>query len=280
MRNPPVERVCVVEMNLPGLNVTIEDARFGREMELAPARHDVVAFNLSRTPVDIHACYISRRARGPYRRFGSVSYVPAGIGLHMFGKEAGASMLMCRFEQHGQNGTFANAGPSDVARLEKCTDIRNRDIVRALERIAEETLNPGLGSETLIAGIAATLAVDLLRLAQGDEDGLAANEQLRKLEAYCAQNIAGRPSLTEAAGLCGVTARQLALALKQASGLGFSQFVAGMRLRQARQMLRETGLPIKEISYRCGFSHVSSFTSAFREAEGRTPHRYRLNSQH
>lgn len=267
-------------MNLPGLNVKIEDARFGREMEMAPGQHDVVAFNLSRTPVDIHACYISQRARSPYRRFGPVSYVPAGVGLHMFGKEAGASMLLCRFEQSGHDETFANAGPSDVARLEKCTDIRNRDIVRALERIAEETLNPGLGSEALIAGIAATLAVDLARLAHRDEEGLSANEQLRRLDAYCAQNIAGRPSLTEAAELCGVTARQLGVALKRASGLGFGQFVAGMRLRQARQLLRDTALPIKEISYRCGFSHVSSFTNAFREAEGRTPHRYRVNSQH
>ena len=264
-----------MEYNLPGLSVTIENTLFRRELQMPPVEHHVVAFNLSRKPVDIHACYISSEARSHYRRFGAVSYVPAGVGLHAVGKEADAPMLMCRFERSGQ------AGPFDVERLEQCTDIRNRDIVRALERIAEETRNPGIGSEALVAGIATTLAIDLARLAgSGTGEAPLSGEQLRRIEQYCAANIGSKPTLAEAADLCDVSARQLAGALKQATGLGFSQFVASLRLRAARQLLLESGLPIKEISWRCGFSHVSSFTSAFREAEGLTPHRYRARSKH
>ena len=263
--------------HFPGLSVAIEQARFGSEMAMPPGDHHVVAFNVARVPVDIHACYISNSARSDYRRFGPVSFVPAGVGLHMVGKEAGASMLMCRFESRDHPQLSDTMVHFDMARLERCTDIRNRDIVRVLERIAEETRNPGLGSDTLIGGLAATLAVDLARMAQVPGEADLSGEQLQQLERYCAEDLQGKPLLADAAALCGMSERSFAAALKQATGQGFHQFVAALRLRLARQLLAETGLPIKEVSYRCGFSHVSSFSSAFREAEGITPYRYRTD---
>ena len=266
--------------HFPGLSVTIEQARFGSEMALPPGDHHVVAFNVARVPVDIRACYISSKARSDYRRFGPVSFVPAGVGLHVVGKEAGASMLMCRFESRNHPDLSDNMAHFDIARLERCTDIRNRDIVRALERIAQETCNPGLGSSTLIGGLAASLAVDLARLAHVEGGAGLSAEELQQVERYCAGALQGKPLLGDAAALCGMSERQLAGALKQATGQGFHQFVASLRLQQARHLLAETSLPIKEVSYRCGFSHVSTFSSAFREAEGVTPHRYRTASHH
>lgn len=274
------ERAGLAAFHFPGLSVTIEQARFGSEMAMPPGDHHVVAFNVARVPVDIHACYISSNARSDYRRFGPVSFVPAGVGLHMVGKEAGAAMLMCRFESRDHPDLSDNMAHFDIARLERCTDIRNRDIVRALERIAEEARNPGLGSGTLIGGLAATLAVDLARLAHVPGHASLSAEAVRQVERYCAGALQGRPLLADAAALCGLSERHFAATLKQATGQGFHQFVASLRLRQARQLLAETALPIKEVSYRCGFSHVSSFSSAFREAEGITPHRYRTDRQH
>lgn len=264
----------------PGLSVAIEQARFGSEMEMPPGNQHVIAFNVARVPVDIRACYIAPQARSDYRRFGPVSFVPAGVGMHLIGKEAGAAMLMCRFERQVHPHLSDHVAAFDLARLERCTDIRNRDIVRALERIAEETRSPGPGSAALVGGLAATLAVDLARLASGSADSGLSEDDIRRVERYCIGTLRIRPNLAEAARACALSPRQFAAALKQATGLGFNQFLASLRLREARHLLRETGLPIKEVSYRCGFSHVSSFTSAFREAEGITPHRFRTDSQH
>ena len=74
----------------PGLSVAIEQARFGSEMEMPPGNQHVIAFNVARVPVDIRACYIAPQARSDYRRFGPVSFVPAGVGMHLIGEEAGA----------------------------------------------------------------------------------------------------------------------------------------------------------------------------------------------
>ncbi|MDD3799309.1 MAG: helix-turn-helix transcriptional regulator [Novosphingobium sp.] len=264
-----------MDYDLPGLSVRVEESRFRREMDIPPGSQHVVAFNISRKPVDIRACYVVGGTRSDYRRFGAVSYLPAGVGLHAVGREAGARMLMCRFDEALEASLFAGAGPFDVERLAHCTDIRDRDIVRALERIVEETRNPGMASEALISALAASLAVDLARLAASDTAQALSDEQLRLVEDYCLRHVGGKPVVSDLATLCGLSPRQLAASLKQATGLGFSQYLAMLRLRHARQLLGDTALPIKEVAYRCGFSHVSSFTSAFREAVGMTPSRYR-----
>lgn len=260
----------------PDLSVTIEQARFGHELATPPGTRHVLAFNLARVPVDIQACYISRRARSTYHPFGAVSFLPAGVGMHAVGKEAGVAMLMCRFEPHSHPYLSDRVAHFDMARLGRCTDIRNRDIVRSLERIAEEASNPGLGSEALIGGLAATLAVDLARLASDAGEGALSPEHLRRVERYCEDTLRGKPNLEMAARLCDLPARHFAVALKQATGFGFNRFVAALRLRAARDLLRDTDLPIKQVSHRCGFSHVSTFTHAFGEAEGIPPHRYRI----
>lgn len=264
-----------MDFELPGLSVRVEESRFRREMEIAPGPQHVAAFNISRKPVEIRACYVVGGVRSDYRPFGAVSYLPAGVGMHAIGKAAGARMLMCRFDGTPGGDLFPEAPPVDLARLAHCTDIRDRDIVRALERIAEETRNPGIAGEALIAALAAGLAVDLARLAASDAATDLSGEQLRRIEDYCLARLDGKPAVAGAAVLCGLGPRQLAASLKQATGLGFSQYLAMLRMRHARDLLRDTVLPVKEIAHRCGFSHVSSFTSAFRDAVGLTPARYR-----
>ncbi|WP_156495557.1 helix-turn-helix transcriptional regulator [Croceicoccus estronivorus] len=247
---------------------------------MAPGDRHVVAFNLARKPVDIRACYILDGVRSDYRRFGAVSYLPAGVGMHAVGREAGARMLMCRYDNAPRGPLFEKGDGIDLDRLARCVDIRNRDIVRALERIAEETRNPGSASGALISAIATALAIDLVRLTASDAAGALSEELLLLVESYCMEHIAEKPGLPEVAVLCGLSPRQLAAALKRTTGLGFSQYLASLRFRQARQLLLDTMLPIKEVAYRCGFSHVTSFTNAFREAVGMTPARYRTRRTH
>jgi LacI family transcriptional regulator len=48
-----------------------------------------------------------------------------------------------------------------------------------------------------------------------------------------------------------------------------------LRIGKARELLSETNLPLTQIAIRCGYEHLSSFSSAFREATGKTPSGYR-----
>lgn len=49
-----------------------------------------------------------------------------------------------------------------------------------------------------------------------------------------------------------------------------------LRIEKAKNLLKETGLKISEISSRVGYSQTSYFGSIFRKFEGCTPKEYRF----
>ena len=59
----------------------------------------------------------------------------------------------------------------------------------------------------------------------------------------------------------------------------FSNYVLHLRLVHARQLLETTEEAITEIALRTGFTNVSYFIRAFKEAYGMPPYRYRKSVQ-
>jgi len=55
----------------------------------------------------------------------------------------------------------------------------------------------------------------------------------------------------------------------------FSEYILGLRIREAQRLLHQTGSPIGDIALRCGFSRQSYFTRRFRKVTGMTPSQYR-----
>ncbi len=53
------------------------------------------------------------------------------------------------------------------------------------------------------------------------------------------------------------------------------KYLTGIRIRHACVLLRESSLPITEISLRCGFSDSNYFSRTFRKVNGITPSQYR-----
>lgn len=58
------------------------------------------------------------------------------------------------------------------------------------------------------------------------------------------------------------------------------QFLLKIRMETAGQMLRTTNQPVSEISYRCGFEYLSSFSQSFVKYFGVSPTRYRNQIGH
>jgi AraC-like DNA-binding protein len=53
------------------------------------------------------------------------------------------------------------------------------------------------------------------------------------------------------------------------------QYLVTLRLRQASLWLKNTSMPVHEITWRCGFNDTSAFCRAFRSAYGLSPDRFR-----
>ncbi len=72
-----------------------------------------------------------------------------------------------------------------------------------------------------------------------------------------------------------VSRTQLHMKLKALTGKPTSHVIRDIKLRKARQLLRETDLNISEIAYQSGFSRLSYFTKVFTETFHQTPSEYR-----
>ncbi|WP_337746501.1 helix-turn-helix domain-containing protein [Victivallis vadensis] len=58
-------------------------------------------------------------------------------------------------------------------------------------------------------------------------------------------------------------------------GLPVSEFLLRERIREAKRLLRETGLPLLRVALECGFHDQSHFSGRFRRETGLTPLAYR-----
>jgi len=73
------------------------------------------------------------------------------------------------------------------------------------------------------------------------------------------------------ADLCGMTPIRFSRTFKEVYGLGFLEFVKGMRMEHAHDLLLNSQMPVSSIAYACGFKDPSYFTRAFRLRYGISP---------
>lgn len=91
------------------------------------------------------------------------------------------------------------------------------------------------------------------------------------------QHYDNPPSLHELALMVGTNECTLKKAYRQMFGTTVFQHLFDFRMGRAMQMLRDTELPISDISLNVGFEHQSHFCTAFRRCYGITPSSIRLH---
>ncbi len=73
------------------------------------------------------------------------------------------------------------------------------------------------------------------------------------------------------ASIAGTSLRQLERAFERSLGCGIHAHYMSLRLAQARQLLRESSLPLFEIALATGFNSPTQFSRAYRQAFGAPP---------
>ena len=84
-----------------------------------------------------------------------------------------------------------------------------------------------------------------------------------------------KPSLTEAARMCGMSPAQFTRSFRQAAGMSYLAYVTHLRLSEASRLLRASDKSIAEIADTTGFSDQSHLDRHFKRAFGVTPRRFR-----
>ena len=79
-----------------------------------------------------------------------------------------------------------------------------------------------------------------------------------------------QPTVEQVARAVATSRRQLQRVFREIGGTSFREHVVATRIDRARRMLLD-GVPVGEVSRRCGYTHTSHFTRAFRRRHGITP---------
>lgn len=103
--------------------------------------------------------------------------------------------------------------------------------------------------------------------------------RLNKLLGYINSNFKEKLSLETLASVCYVTVPYLSKMFKKNMNITVSEYIKGIRLHHAANMLIGTSRSIDETAEECGFSNVHSFISAFKEKYGATPGHWRKQNK-
>ena len=77
----------------------------------------------------------------------------------------------------------------------------------------------------------------------------------------------------------GLSPPYLSQLFKADKGLGISSYITKLRVERAREMLRETDLPIEDIALQLGYARANYFAMVFKKETGDTPSAYRRNGR-
>ena len=95
------------------------------------------------------------------------------------------------------------------------------------------------------------------------------------IEESIAEDFTRQPRLGGLAKKLGYSADYLDRVFKKAKGKTIPQFIRERRIEEARSLLIESNLLLKEIAQRCGYANAAHFTRSFQAATGLAPQQFR-----
>ncbi len=100
-------------------------------------------------------------------------------------------------------------------------------------------------------------------------------DRISRILAHVEENYHQEIAIAEVARLVALSPTSFSRWFSAATGKPFIQFLTDVRLAHAFLALTETGKPVTEIAFDCGFNSVSHFIHRFREIRGMSPREFR-----
>ena len=212
-------------------------------------------------------------------RVGRLLLRPGGIAMHSRGDGGTLDILACRFEPV-RFAAVTGLSEWDSRRLSRCASIGSPVLMTLAERLKQETVAPGFGSEMAVEALVQLMMVELARLFRRTRQrdavqGGLAPWQISRIEEALRSSDGDWPTTQALASLCGISRSHLSRSFAATTGRALSDHAAAIRLERAQDMIRAGTLPMNRIAQALGFATASAFSAAFRRATGLTPRAFR-----
>jgi len=120
---------------------------------------------------------------------------------------------------------------------------------------------------------------ELLALAATQAQQGSRRAALARVLRYLRDELAGEPTLADAAEAASLSPNYLAHLVKKETGKTFTELLTERRLALAQELLLATGERIGEIARRCGFADEAYFARRFRQWHGLSPRAWRAQQR-
>ncbi len=149
--------------------------------------------------------------------------------------------------------------------------------IRALQRLCRAGEDGDRASHAARSHLAAALLIHCLAEIERSDPLPAARPDghgdmlVSEIKSFIAQNAGNDLPLDLIAELFGLSRRHATRLFRENTGTSIAAFHEQERIRQARELLSETGLPIGEIAWRVGYESGSALSRSMRRVTGLTP---------
>lgn len=105
-----------------------------------------------------------------------------------------------------------------------------------------------------------------------------ASSAIRKAQRYVDEHYTQKISARALAEDLNISPEHFCRTFKQATGVRFTEYVARIRVAKAREQLVNSGQPVTQIAFTCGFQSLAQFNRMFKRFAGVCPTEYRENN--
>lgn len=160
--------------------------------------------------------------------------------------------------------------------------ISQKELNATLENIQRELESPRAGSKQAARHHLGLLGVWLERQLERERNfepllarPIAAQRLVARYAALIERDFRSNPTVADYATALGVTPTHLTRVCRITCGKGAHQLLEDRILFEARRLLAETRMPIKDVAQHLGFNSAGYFTRAFQKNAGVTPSAFR-----
>ena len=148
-----------------------------------------------------------------------------------------------------------------------------------LVRLLEELLREGEeGCRRLLAETALRMVCLRGKSVPHLRDNPASQVAMEALDILCSR-YGEELSLNSVSKALFVSPQYLSKVFRQTVGVGFSEYLTGLRLNKAAELLRSTAKSVAEICLECGYNNLSHFIRRFKACYGCPPSVYRITKE-
>ena len=154
----------------------------------------------------------------------------------------------------------------------------NEDFLRFFIELQQLVQNEKPGYQQMCSGLVVTMLSSILSIKKNENfSGKEIEKIIQKACMIIRENLDSNLNMEKVAQNLNVGYSNFRKMFKKYTGISPAQYSLSLRIRQAKDLLNNTDLSVKEISYQVGFNSIDYFSRVFKSKTGKNPTEYKAD---